>query len=342
MASIKEIAKRANISIGTVDRVLHKRGRVAQETEDRIKKVIKAINYKPNIFARNLKLQKTFVFSVLMPKVQQDNRYWELPLNGILKAQSELENQNVRVKFYYHNRTSEKGFMEMAAKALNEKPDGLLIAPTLFGLVEKFIKKVPSVVPYVFFDSKIPGTNYLSYIGQDSFQSGLVSARLLKLLVPEGSCIALVNILPQYFHIDERIRGFHSYFKDTPCYDFKTFFLDIRKGNDESNRLCESILSNHKNVKGIFIPCGHVSRFAQYVFKNNLHGKIHIIGYDLIKQNSDYLKNGTIDFIISQRPEIQGYQGIYALYRHCVLKEPSPKEMILPIDIITKENMDYF
>ena len=208
--------------------------------------------------------------------------------------------------------------------------------------VEHFVREIPSFIPIAFFDSKVPGTNYLSFIGQDSFQSGFVSARLMKLLVPEGGTVAIINILPQYYHIDERIRGFLAFFEGDARYDLKTFFLDIRKEDDESDRLCRSIFDETRDVKGFFIPCGHVSRFARYIHANNLQGKTHVVGYDLIQQNREYLKNGTIDFIISQSPEVQGYQGIYSLYRYCVLKETPQKETILPIDIITKENMDYF
>jgi LacI family transcriptional regulator len=46
---IKDIAERANVSVGTVDRVLHNRGEVAQETRDLINKIIEELEYKPNI-----------------------------------------------------------------------------------------------------------------------------------------------------------------------------------------------------------------------------------------------------------------------------------------------------
>jgi len=46
-----------------------------------------------------------------------------------------------------------------------------------------------------------------------------------------------------------------------------------------------------------------------------------LIRYDLIAENMHCPKEGVIDFLINQRPEIQGYQGIYTLYRHVVLTE---------------------
>ena len=70
------------------------------------------------------------------------------------------------------------------------------------------------------------------------------------------------------------------------------------------------------------------------------HIDLHIIGYDLTGKNKSCLKDDRIDFLISQKPEIQGYQGIYALFKHVVLKERVHKKLILPLDIITKDNIN--
>src|SRR5690606_41827480 len=44
--TIKEIAKLADVSLGTVDRVIHKRGKVSKETEKKILDIIEKVNYK--------------------------------------------------------------------------------------------------------------------------------------------------------------------------------------------------------------------------------------------------------------------------------------------------------
>ncbi len=53
--TVIEIAKRAGVSIGTVDRVLHNRGRVSEETRQRINAIISEEGYQPNPLARHLK-----------------------------------------------------------------------------------------------------------------------------------------------------------------------------------------------------------------------------------------------------------------------------------------------
>jgi len=67
-----------------------------------------------------------------------------------------------------------------------------------------------------------------------------------------------------------------------------------------------------------------------------------VIGYDPIEKNKKYLKEGIIDFLISQQSEKQGYEGLMALYRRVVLNLPVEKKIMMQIDIITKENIDYY
>ena len=44
---IKDIAERAGVSVGTVDRVLHKRPNVSESALKRVEKVLKEMNYQP-------------------------------------------------------------------------------------------------------------------------------------------------------------------------------------------------------------------------------------------------------------------------------------------------------
>jgi LacI family transcriptional regulator len=54
------------------------------------------------------------------------------------------------------------------------------------------------------------------------------------------------------------------------------------------------------------------------------------------------LKKGTVDFLICQRPEEQGYFAIQSLFEHLVLKKEVTTENFTAIDIVTKENIDYY
>ena len=57
-ATIKMIAERAGVSIGTVDRVLHKRGRVSKETEALVLEICRKNDYAQNIVGKAMAMQR--------------------------------------------------------------------------------------------------------------------------------------------------------------------------------------------------------------------------------------------------------------------------------------------
>jgi LacI family transcriptional regulator len=67
-----------------------------------------------------------------------------------------------------------------------------------------------------------------------------------------------------------------------------------------------------------------------------------IIGYDLIPLNIKLLKEGKIDFLICQKPELQGFHAIQLLFDSLVKKETIKRENFTSIDLITKENIDFY
>ncbi len=342
IVTIKEIAARAGVSIGTVDRVIHNRGRVLGTTGERVRRILKELNYRPNIFAKNLKLSRTFTFGVLMPKPIQDSMYWAMPIKGMVRAQSELSAQKIQVKHFYYDKYSEASFFRSSRELLAAKLDGLLIAPVLSKVVHSFIRDVPAGVPYVFFDSFIPDADYVSYIGQDAFQSGVLSARLMEMVMKEKGAIAIVRVLPEDYHIDDRVKGFLVHCLKNPGIRTIVYDTDGNKNPVTRQKTFQKILVENPDLKGIFVTNAITHQIARYVKAHAPEKGVHVIGYDLIEENIRYLKEGWIDFLISQQSERQGYEGIYTLYRHVVLKEAVEKNVMMPLDIVTAENIDYY
>jgi len=344
MARIKDIAARANVSIGTVDRVLHGRGRVSKATEARIRRIVEELDYHPNVFARHLKLDKTFIFGVCMPKPSQDSGFWTLPMAGINRAGRELATQRIAIRFFFYDKYSGSSFEKVSREILRTPLDGLLIAPVLSAAFESFVSQMRSRLPFVFFDSFIPGAGYLSAIGQDAFQSGIVAGRLMQLLIPPDGRVAVLRAVPSDYHIEDRIGGFLSVCRrqggqDTPVLDF-----DSHESAAARRRGLRRI-SETKGLRGIFVTNASTHQAAG--FWSGREGgrgerRVRIIGYDLVEENVRCLREGSVDFLISQRPARQGFEGILALYRAVVLKTPVSKSIMMPIDIVTRESVDHY
>ena len=70
---IKDIAVRAGVSAGTVDRVIHNRGEVSEETRKTVISIIQEMSYSPNLHASNLASSKRLYTAVLIPESGNEN-----------------------------------------------------------------------------------------------------------------------------------------------------------------------------------------------------------------------------------------------------------------------------
>jgi LacI family transcriptional regulator len=341
VVTIKEIALQAEVSIGTVDRVLHGRGRVSKKSEEKIKAIIKKTGYKTNIHARNLSLQTTYQMGVIMPQPQPQGNYWNFIQQGAQQAVEELRSFNVQVEYFFFNKFSETSFLAAGEKALEQGVNGLLIAPVQSDACATFIKSVPQHVPYVYLDSTAPDTAPLSSIGQNSFQSGVCGAKLMHMLVGNHGRIAVLRMLPIDYHINERVRGFTTFFEKIPSIDVRIFNCNGDMVENEFVDCMASIDSTIPNCKGFFVTNADAHLVAKALRSLKGDGK-HIVGYDCIGENLRLLEEGVIDFIISQNPREQGYAGINVLFRYLVMKEPCAPNVQMPIDIVMAENVSFY
>ena len=64
---IKDIAKMADVSVGTVDRVIHGRSGVSESSRKRVEEILKQLDYQPNMYASALASNKKYAFACLLP-----------------------------------------------------------------------------------------------------------------------------------------------------------------------------------------------------------------------------------------------------------------------------------
>lgn len=337
--SIKEVAELAHVSIGTVDRVLHNRGRVAAKTEEKIRLIIKKFDYKPNVFASALKTGKIFRFGVLMPRPGLFCEYWELPLNGIRKAARELAHHILIDYFFFDVANGATSFAEASEHLLSAGLDGFIMAPVLPEESKSFLVRIPTHLPYIFFDSYLPGMKPLTVIAQDGRQAGRVAGYLMSLLLPQGGKVVIVKNLPSDYHIEAREKGFCEFAAEH--HGLRTLSIEIDLA-DEGERLADTIggiRDIHPDMKGLFVTNGNTHPYAQLNRGFSSSERIACVGFDLIAKNLTCLREGTIDFLISQKPEDYGYQSITTLYRHLILKETVAPHFYSPIEIVCRENL---
>lgn len=344
---IKDIALKAGVSIGTVDRVIHNRGEVSPGTKARILRILEEMDYHPNILASTLASKKVHVFAILVPEPQSEEAYWNKPLIGVQRAFSELQEYGIQITTYRFSQTNPDSFRAKADEIINSKPEGVVLAPFFSRESKVLIAKLNEFkIPYVFIDSNLKECSRISYIGQNSFQSGALAAKLFDFSLPEKANILIVHFAKErdnQNHLVQRENGFYDYFRQADPQKLKKLItLEIEDPSNENFfQLFDEELKKLQNIQGIFVTNSQVYRMAAYLKEKKLP-HVRLIGHDLIRQNAEWLKEGVVDFLICQRPEEQGYQAIETLFQHVILKKQVPAENYTSIDIITKENLDFY
>jgi LacI family transcriptional regulator len=143
------------------------------------------------------------------------------------------------------------------------------------------------------------------------------------------------------YHIEDRVRGFQSFFEHSKQVKLVTYTVNAIKSKAFYN-ITKKIVSENTKLIGIYAPNACSYQVAEYLDQHNGSRKIFVIGYDLVEQNVSHLENGTIDFLISQRSEMQGYESIFRLFKQVALEERIEARVLMPLDIVTKENIQYY
>jgi LacI family transcriptional regulator len=339
------IAELANVSIGTVDRVLHDRPGVAKKTKEKVLKVIEQLNYQPNILARRLVSKKKYVFAVLMPIPTEDNPYWEIHEKGIKKAEIEISPFGINIERLSYSQDDRDSFLVQVDKIIKGNYDGIMTIPFHIPETLTLVQHCKeNDIPCVFFDTKIHDPSILTFIGQDAFKSGYFGGKLVSYLLSENESVLIANInttVDTDNHL-KRGDGFKAFIHENKLQKVRVFENKFDSSNiDEFENEVLASLKNNPDIKAIFVTNSRAFKIAQILEKHALVD-LKLIGYDLIRPNVEFLEKGYIDFLISQEPVSQGYSGVMALYKHLVLKQEIEKEILMPIDVILKENLEFY
>lgn len=342
---VREIARRANVSIATVDRVIHNRTGVSEKTKQKIQAIIEELNYQPNLLASRLASRKIFQFATLIPKVSEETNFWEAPLSGFQKAEMEINQYGVSINKYFFDLNDKATFVQQTEQILADKVDGIILAPSF---MEESVQLAQTCkernIPYVFINSDIPNLDSLCYIGPHLVKSGYMAAHLVSYSIANEGKILVVNIskeIDNHHHLLRKEEGFRKYFNDHQKSN-EILKIDIRQTTypNVEQKLTE-IFQNHPDIRAVFATNSRVSSVARFLEQTDKQDLL-LVGYDFLKENIDHLTLGTIDFLICQKPEEQAYRGVMALYQHLVLTNSIDRVQYMPIDIITKENYEFY
>ena len=343
--TIKDIAQMAGVSAGTVDRVLHNRGDVSQKSKEKVQKVLDEINYQPNVFAIGLAAKKKYTITCMIPYYMEHD-YWHSVATGIERARQELRPFNVSVDYLHYKHGDRKSYQDACQKIEKSNTDALLLAPNFREDTLSMLAYLKDKnIPFAFIDFDIEEAKALKYIGQDSYKSGYIAAKILMRNYQKGQELILFlnnnKDNPAEIQMKRRLEGFMKYISEEHK-DIAIHEVILNKNNPEkNNEILSDFFRKHPKATLGAVFNSRVYQVGHYLREKgqNMTG---LIGYDLLRNNTELLKSGEVTYLIGQRPGLQGYCGVKTLCDNIVFKKSVEPLKYMPIDILIKENIDFY
>ena len=335
--TIKDIARMAEVSPGTVDRVIHQRGKVSEQALKKVQAVLEQIQYEPNILAKSLKNQQVYDIGILLPEIGDDN-YWRQVHEGVQQFEEAHKGYNLRTRLVTFSNLEPASFAQAADELLATTLDAVFMAPLFLSESLSLAERLQQLsVPLITINNEVRNLSPLSFIGQDLHASGRTAAYLLHQSMRNIKEVIILHLAEDPYHtspMTAKSKGLKEYFEGR---EVRIHEITIHNVQDDTLEETLSHLTDLSQKPGIFITN---SKAHQVAFDLRLLlPKSVIVGYDLIPRNIDLLHSRTINYLINQNPTRMAFEGLSKFADHFIFGKEIPDKVYLPIDVITPENI---
>ncbi|MBS1744711.1 MAG: LacI family DNA-binding transcriptional regulator [Bacteroidetes bacterium] len=200
LPTIKEIAKKLNISVSTVSRALHDHPSIGLRTKMRVQQLAKELNYEPNQIAIFFKQGKTYAIGVVLPSLIEE--FFSKAISGV----EDIARQNKYHVFIGQSHDDEEMEKEIVSAMKDQHVDGLIVSLSKQTKnYDHFLSLKKYNIPVVFFD-RVPA---LPNVNKVSFNMINGTKQALEFLIEKGHRrIGVINGPEEMISTKERIEAY--------------------------------------------------------------------------------------------------------------------------------------
>ena len=343
--TIQTVADLAGVSRGTVDRVINNRSYVRADVRERVLNAIRETGY---LSPREAHRQSVAVQQALAPvRLGVILPSWGGPFRdevtrGIDAARAALAERSAQVRICTCESDIPVDTIDQLDELLAWGAQGIaLCALNDISIEAKVNEMAARGIPCITFNSDLPDSRRLCFVGQDYAKSGRIAAELLSKCIPHGSRVLAMVGNMEYNGHRTRLDGFCTRMRE--C-GFSTGQIEVVETYNDYRRTYNKVteaLENLHDLRAIYMANRSVTGCVDAVKAAGMAGKIRIIAHDMSPRRKTMLREGSLDLTITQDLYRQGYQPLMLL---CDLlqkqQQPPADQQSASISIICAENID--
>ncbi len=334
--TIKDVAKRAGVSIATVSFVINKKKSISIETKNRVLKAIKALDYHPSSSAIDLVSGKTGNIGFILT---DDHFLRTEPFYTRIFLGAEFEARN---EGYYIILTSiSPDFNDqdpLPRFILNKSVDGVIIAGKI---PSSLIERISSYgLPTVYIDY-VPPTNCCSLVLIDNIQGGLIATNHLISLGHKN--IAFIGGDIKHPSLSDRLNGYKQALNNANIPIRNNLIIIDAKYPDRQNGYdsAKKLFTKNKNVTAVFAGNDAMGIGILHYLKENgyrVPDDVSLIGFDDVE--SDLMLTPPLSTIRVPKIEM-GSEALKLMANTIKNKKTLNKKILVPVELIKRESTSF-
>ncbi len=332
MATIKEIAELSGASRGTVDRVIHNRGRVAPDVEKAVRAAIEKLDYKPNKAGRILASAKRIrhIGAVIQ---SNENRFFIDVEKGMEHACHEVSGSGFDLVI---KRVRGFGIADnlAAVKELADSGiDALIVTVPDSEEICSYLSTLS--LPIAALNSNLSLPSLLYYVGPDYFRKGEINAGLLAIASKEMPRILILSGSDSMQGHRDIVRGFISALDSRHIpYEIEAEVF-AEDDNDRAEKLVREAISQHPEINAVFISTGGAEGALRAIEDRHLT----VFASDVVDDVREGIREGKILWTVSQEPFRQGYEAVKRMQDYFI-EGKRPDSLYINQIVRISENID--
>ena len=333
----RDIAREADVSVATVDRVLNSRPGVNVHTARRIRDALARLeNRRDQVASR----RPAFLgFDFILPG--GTNTFMSMLESAIVSAGQGYAAAGVTLRCHRI-----EGFnphvLAQSIPEIGGHSDGLAVVALENPMVREAVNDVTDLgIPVVTLVSNLSTPRTAGYVGLDNRAAGRTAGYLIGRFVRrESGKVAVLegSLALRYRDHQERELGFRDALKEhAPGLEIVGRW-ETQDNFEESYRQAKAMLDAHPDLLGLYSIGSGVRGIAHALTERGIARDVVFIGHDLTRFTRQYLIDGTVDAIIHQDPEGQARLAVETLLGHYDGAARKPPDL-LKVEVIFRESL---